>query len=127
MNDPRMRTTGCSWPIATIYVMQGEISDMPYGQHGSAERVRGRECDGGSSLASLVGRQRGRSPLARSSRRKYIELGIYPPSLVPPTALAARRSFKGSENMDMSKASTSLLSGASQKASLISSPLWRSS
>jgi len=39
MNDPRMRTTGCSWPIATIYVMQGEISDMPYGQHGSAERV----------------------------------------------------------------------------------------
>jgi hypothetical protein len=40
MNDPRMRNTGCSWPIATIYVMQGEIySDMPYGQHGSAERV----------------------------------------------------------------------------------------
>jgi hypothetical protein len=32
MNDPRMRNTGCSWPIATIYVMQGEIySDMPYG------------------------------------------------------------------------------------------------
>ena len=38
MNDPRMRNTGCSWPIATIYIMQGEIySDMPYGQHGSAE------------------------------------------------------------------------------------------
>ena len=38
MNDPGMRNTGCSWPIATIYVMQGEIySDMPYGQHGSAE------------------------------------------------------------------------------------------
>jgi hypothetical protein len=35
MNDPRIRNTGCSWPIATIYVMQGEISDMPYGQHGS--------------------------------------------------------------------------------------------
>jgi nitrite reductase (NO-forming) len=33
-----MRNTGCSWPIATIYVMQGEIySDRPYGQHGSAE------------------------------------------------------------------------------------------
>jgi hypothetical protein len=38
MNDPTMRNTGCSRPIATIYVMQGEIySDMPYGQHGSAE------------------------------------------------------------------------------------------
>src|SRR5216684_3531688 len=38
MNDPRMRNTGCSWPIATIYVMQGEIySDIPLRPHGSAE------------------------------------------------------------------------------------------
>jgi hypothetical protein len=28
-----MRNTGCSWPIATNNVMQGEIySDAPYGQ-----------------------------------------------------------------------------------------------
>jgi len=39
MNDPRMRNTGMAYRDA-IYVMQGEIySDVPYGQHGSAERV----------------------------------------------------------------------------------------